>query len=104
MSLHFLKFGLNINNKQKETHKEEQEQVLMKATFPNCSEYKKTILKIKRKIELLKKSNDIEKLKEKKLLMLVDLLQEKKQELLNKLAINSETEIDPLCSFEEIQK
>jgi hypothetical protein len=104
MSLQFLKFGLNIKNKQVENNKEEQEQVIMTNTFPNCVEEKKKILIIKKKIEKLKTSDDIEKLKEKKLQLLVNQLFEMKKELLEKLAINSETEIDPLCSFEEIQK
>jgi hypothetical protein len=108
MSLQFLNFGLNIKNKlkeqEKEKNKEEQEQLLISNTFPNCVEDKRKILIIKKKIEKLKTSDDIEKLKEKKLQMLVNQLHDMKKELLEKLAIHSETEIDPLCSFEEVQK
>jgi hypothetical protein len=107
MSFNLLKFGINIkkpkidNNKDKEVESTQ----LVKPMFPNCIMEKKTILKIKKKIEDLKNSDDIEKLKERKLKILLDKLNTAKQDLFEKLSINTQNDtIEPLCSFKEIQK
>jgi hypothetical protein len=106
MSFNLLKFGINFkkpkneDNKDKPTTGDKNKPVL----FPDCTNEKKLILKIKLKIEELKQSGDIEKLKEKKLEMLLEKLNTAKEDLIEKLNILTQDEIDPLCSFKEIQK
>jgi hypothetical protein len=105
MSFNLLKFGINVKTPKNidkpstnEKHKGD------KIVFPNCTKKKRIILLIKRKIKNLKQSADLEKLKEKKLTILLDKLATARQALMEKLNIITQDEIDPLCSFEEIQK
>ena len=100
MSLNFLKFGLNIN---KTVMKEERMEIIVNP-FPNCIEEKKNILLLNKKIKKLRTTNELEKLKEKKLQIYINQLEELEEALNDKLMLNSNIKINPLCSFEEIQK
>jgi hypothetical protein len=107
MSFNVLKFGINIKKpaiKLDEDKTKEDNNKEKTVLFPNCTQEKKAILIIRKKIQELKLSNDIEKLKEKKLAILLDKLNTGKQELFEKLNINTQDEVDPLCSFKEIQR
>ena len=59
---------------------------------------------LNKKIDKLRKSNEIEKLKEKKLHNYIKQLEDLEEALNDKLMLNCDTKINPLCSFEEIQK
>jgi hypothetical protein len=77
--------------------------------FPDCWNEKKKILLIKKKIEKLtssNESNEDDELKDKKIEELKRDLSNAKNELNEKLNLSSQNidDIEPLCSFKEIQK
>ncbi len=109
MSFNFLKFGLNIKTKEinKPNHEEEHLESENKSRiFPDCTKLK-TQLKIKaKKIKLVQEEQISDKLKAKKLQILREKVKTLKEALNEKLNLNSPnlSEIDPLCSFEEMRK
>lgn len=133
MSFNFLKFGLNFNknnNKSqdkkltsltKEKNKSDKEALINDINnsnsnnndndndnnilFPNCKDIKKRINVLKKKLDAVKNSkNIIEKLKEQKIRIILNKIKVLKEELYEKLKLNASTEVDPLCSFEEIKR
>ncbi len=110
MSFNLLKFGLNLNKnnkfQQNAQEKIEEEITNKSIIFPDCSDLKKQILVLNKKIKITKNENISEKLKDKKLQILNENLATSKQALFDKLNLNSpqSDELDPLCSFMEIQK
>jgi hypothetical protein len=102
MSFNLLKFGINIQKPRKNVEITENKE--KPVLFPNCVKEKKMILKIKQQIKNLKTSEDIEKLKEKKLTILLEKLSTAKEALYEKLNLVTQNDLDPLCSFKEIQK
>jgi hypothetical protein len=108
MSFNFLKFGLNIKKQvpKKPVELEEEVENNISMMFPDCSQLKKNVLLLKKKINLVENEKISEKLKDKKLEDLLEKLKISKEALHEKLSLNSPQieEIDPLCSFEEIQK
>lgn len=115
MSLNALRFGVNLteNKKKHLKHLEEKfneiqkEEKLKNELFPDCSHDKKILLNLENNLEKLKSSNeDISKLKEEKIRILMEKITELKSDLFNKLSIGTKNyvDIDPLCSFKEIKK
>lgn len=107
MSFNLLKFGLNIKKSVPKMPVEEEESNINKSIiFPNCSKLKKNLLLIKKKINLVENEKISDKLKDKKLEDLFENLKTAKDALYEKLNLNSPQieDLDPLCSFEEIQK
>lgn len=107
MSFNFLKYGINFKNKAKtkDTIKDEETKPQQLNTFPDCILAKRKINAIKKKIQTIKMSTeDIEKLKEKKIEIWLKKLKANETALLETLNVHSDTDIEPLCSFEEIQK
>jgi hypothetical protein len=74
--------------------------------FPDCSKLKKNLLIIQKKINLVENEKISDKLKDKKLEDLFENLKTAKDALYETLNLNSPQidDLDPLCSFEEIQK
>jgi len=115
MSLNALRFGLNLteNKKKHIKHLEEKlneiqkEETLKNELFPDCSHDKKIILGLEKHFETLKSNNEhISKVKEEKLKVLNEKINNLKTELFNKLSISTKNydEINPLCSFLEMKK
>ena len=110
MSFNLLRFGLNLkkNNKLEEVEQDKNEKEIENKSvmFPDCSQLKKQLLILKKKVQLVEKEEISEKLKDKKLQMLLEKIKIAKEALNEKLSLNSPQieEIDPLCSFIEIQK
>jgi len=125
MSFNFLRFGLNLNSNKKQlnnnvsskiNNKVEDEENLelnlneeidtKNILYPDCSKIKKNLLIYKKKIKFVENENISEKLKNKKLELLHEKLRIVRETLNEKLNLNSPQieEVDPLCSFEEIQK
>jgi hypothetical protein len=121
MSFFSLTYGINFNkcNKLKEENskinqsitepssEEKQEESTTNTTFPNCAKIKLKILKLELKIKKLENSKISQKLKDKKIKLIIDKLQISREALKEKLSLNSSltvSEINPLCSFKEIRK
>jgi len=121
MSFFSLTYGININksNKIKEDKskliQDESEQIFQEqheesntnSTFPDCTKIKQLILKLELKIKKLENSKISQKLKDKKMNIIIDKLQKCREALKEKLNLNSSltiSEINPLCSFREIRK
>jgi hypothetical protein len=107
MSFNLLKFGLNIKKSVPKMPVEEEESNLNKSIiFPDCSKLKKNLLIIQKKINLVENEKISDKLKDKKLEDLFENLKTAKDALYETLNLNSPQidDLDPLCSFEEIQK
>ena len=109
MSFNILKFGIQNLRKDKKiiTQEEVEEKIFNSQTFfPDCSSLKHKINILKNKIKRLNKEEMGEKLKLKKFEILTEKLKIAKEAINEKLNLNSPQieEIDPLCSFEEIQK
>jgi hypothetical protein len=121
MSFFSLTYGININksNKFKEDKsklvQDETEQIAQEqheesntnSTFPDCTKMKQLILKQELKIKKLENSKISQKLKDKKMSIIIDNLQKCREALKEKLDLNSSltiSEINPLCSFREIRK
>jgi hypothetical protein len=107
MSFNLLKFGLNIKKTVPKKPVEEDEAIQNKSIiFPDCSKLKKNLLLIKKKITSVENEKISDKLKDKKLEDLFEKLKTAKEALYEKLNLNSPQieDLDPLCSFEEMQK
>ena len=115
MSLNALRFGLNLTDNKKKHIKQleeklndiQKEEILKSELFPDCSIDKKNIINLENNLNSLKENNiDHTKLKEEKIRILNEKLQESRKNLFNKLSISTKNyeEIDPLCSFDEIKK
>lgn len=115
MSLNALRFGLNLteNKKKHIKHLEDKlnniqkEEKLKNELFPDCGHDKNIILGLEKNLEILKSNTeDISKLKEEKLRVLTEKIQDLKAELFKKLSIGTKNynDLNPLCSFIEIKK
>jgi hypothetical protein len=117
MSFNLLRFGTQIVKKDKKVNLEEKfsndskdskdlNDSIIPTSFPNCIKLKKQINLYKKQVKLLEKQEISEKLKMKKFEILLEKLKIAKEALNEKLNLNSPQidEVDPLCSFEEIQK
>ena len=73
--------------------------------FPNCTKLKRKLLLMKKRIKTVEGEQISDKFKDKKLQILQEKFNMCIESLHEKLSLNSPHEvIDPLCSFEEIQK
>ena len=122
MSFFSLTYGINTIKKNKqqsdEILKSNQITTLVSSTekpdtphstslFPNCAKIKSKIKKLELNIKKLEISKISQKLKDKKLEIIIDKLQKYKEILKEKLNVNTSltiSEINPLCSFKETQK
>jgi len=115
MSLNALRFGLNLTDNKKKhlKHLEEKlsdiqkEETLKNELFPDCSHDKKILLSYEKNLEYFKNNNeDISKIKEEKIKILNEKIDELKNELFKKLSIGTKNydDINPICSFLEMKK
>ena len=116
MSLNALKFGLNLTDNKKKHVKQleeklneiQKEEVLKSELFPDCSIEKKNIISLENNLISLKESNKQEssKLKEEKIRLTIEKLDDLRKNLFNKLSISTKNyeDINPLCTFDEIKK
>ncbi len=120
MTFFSLTYGINIQKRNKsiddklkfsqleatKTNEEEQE-TIKETTFPNCLKLKNRIIKLEFKIKKLENSQISQKLKEKKTKIVIENLQKYREALIERLNLNSSltiSQINPLCSFEEMRK
>lgn len=108
MSFNILKFGTNtkkISHQVKDEINVINQDTTISSSFPDLKKEKNNVISLKKQIRILEKNKNSE-LKEIKIKSLIEKYESAKENLNILLNLNSPNidEIDPLCSFEEIQQ
>jgi hypothetical protein len=107
MSLYSLTYGLKTNRKPLEDNTNTAaKQSPPNIIFPNLTKLKLKLNKQKKKLKLIQKQQISQKLKDKKILLVNTQIKAYSEKLVEELSLHSPQieELDPHCSFEEMQK